>query len=213
MLANRRLFLAATAAATLLIACGDKAGGGAAASGDIVMGSATAPVTMIEYASTMCPHCAEFHDLIWPQLKANYIDTGKVKFIFREFATEPREFAYAGFLMARCVGTTPEKYHEMLGVLFQQQRAIFEAARAGQGREKLLEIARTAGMSEEQFNACVTDQAGAERIRAVEQNAIDQFKIEGTPTVIIDGEVIPNTIEAPYTYASLAARLDAKLAK
>lgn len=211
MLADRRHFLAVAAAAGLLAACNGQGGAAAPATGDIVLGSETAPVTMIEYASTMCPHCADFKAQIFPQIKANYIDTGKVKFIFREFSTEPREFAYAGFLMARCVGTTPEKYHDMLGVLFQQQRAIFAAARVNQGREKLLEIARAAGMSEEQFNACVTDPAGIERIRSVEQAGMEQFKITGTPTIIIDGEVIPNTIEAPYTYESLAARLDAKL--
>jgi protein-disulfide isomerase len=210
MQADRRQFIVLTAAAGALAACGADQGKAAVAQGDIVLGRADAPVTMIEYASTMCPHCEEFHRTILPQLKANYIDTGKVKYIFREFATEPREFAYAGFLMARCVGTTPEKYHDMLGVLFQQQRAIFEAARAGQGREKLLEIAGAAGMSEAQFNACVTDPAGIERIRGVEENAIEQFKLQGTPTIIIDGEVIPNTIQAPYTYASLAARIDAK---
>lgn len=213
MLADRRLFLVSSAAAGLLAACGNTAGGASAASGDVVLGKADAPITIIEYASTMCPHCSEFHEDIFPQLKANYVDTGKAKFIFREFATEPREFAYAGFLMARCVGTTPEKYHEMLGVLFQQQMAIFQAAQVNQGRQKLLEIAGAAGMSEAQFNACVTDPAGIERIRTVEQGAISQFKISGTPTIIIDGEVIPNTIAAPYTYESLAARLDAKLAK
>ncbi|MDX2235429.1 MAG: thioredoxin domain-containing protein [Hyphomonadaceae bacterium] len=210
MLADRRHFIATAAALGLLAACGGAAGGASAETGDIVLGRADAPVTMIEYASTMCPACADFHARILPQIKANYVDTGKVKFIFREFATEPREFAYAGFMMARCVGSTPEKYHEMIAVLFQQQRAIFESARIGQGREKLLEIARTAGMSEEQFSACVTDPAGIERIRKVEAGALEQFKLTGTPTIIIDGEVIPNTIEAPYSYESLAARIDAR---
>lgn len=211
MPADRRQFIVTSAAAALLAACGSSASGPAVSSGDIVLGKADAPVTVIEYASTMCPHCAEFHEEIFPQLKANYVDTGKAKYVFREFATEPREFAYAGFMMARCVGTTPEKYHDMLGVLFQQQRAIFEAARAGQGREKLLEIARAAGMSEEQFGACVTDPEGIERIRKVEQAGVDEFRLQGTPTIIIDGQVIPNTIEAPYSYASLSALIDARL--
>jgi protein-disulfide isomerase len=212
MLADRRTFIVATGAAGLLAACGQSSNAKAIATGDIALGAANAPVTMIEYASVMCPHCAEFHADIFPGLKSKYIDTGKLRFVFREFATEPREYAYAGFMIARCVGTTPQKYYDMLNVLFEQQRPIFEAARANQGREKLLEIARTAGMSEEAFNTCVADPAGIERIRTVEQTGMDQFKLEGTPTIIIDGEKIPNTIEAPYSLASLSALIDAKLA-
>ena len=213
MRADRRHFIAATGAAGLLAACGSRSKAKAGATGDIVLGQANAPVTMIEYASVMCPHCAEFHEKIWPRLKQNYIDTGKLRFMFREFATEPREFAYAGFMIARCVGTTPQKYYDMLGVLFEQQRPIFEAARANTGREKLLEIARTAGLSEDQFNACVTDPAAIDRIHKVEEAGMTQFKIQGTPTIILDNEVVPNTIEAPYTYEMLAARIDAKIAR
>ena len=212
MRTDRRLFIAATGAAGLLAACGQNSTAKAIAAGDIALGQANAPVTMIEYASVMCPHCAEFHADIWPRIKQNYIDTGKVRFVFREFATEPREYAYAGFMIARCVGTTPQKYYDMLGVLFEQQRPIFEAARANQGREKLLEIAGAAGLSEAQFNTCVSDPAGIERIHKVEEKGQAQFKIEGTPTIIIDGEVIPNTIAAPYSYDNLAARIDAKIA-
>lgn len=212
MLANRRLFLAMAATASVLAACSQGADGKAAAAGDIGLGPAQAKVTVIEYASVMCPHCREFHETIFPEIKRKYIDTGKIRFVFREFATEPREFAYAGFMIARCVGTTPQKYFDMLGVLFDQQRAIFDAARANQGREKLLEIARSAGMSEEQFNTCVTDPAAIQRIHAVEQNAIDEFKLSGTPTLIINGQVLPNTAEAPYSVASLSAAIDARLA-
>ncbi len=212
MPADRRQFIVAAGAAGLLAACGQSGNAKAVATGDIALGVATAPVTMIEYASTMCPHCAEFHADIFPGLKQKYVDTGKLRFVFREFATEPREFAYAGFMIARCVGDTPQKYYDMLGVMFEQQRPIFEAARANQGREKLLEIARTAGMSEEAFNTCVADPAGIERIRAVEEAGMTQFQLTGTPTIIIDGAVIPNTIEAPYTLASLSALIDAKLA-
>ncbi len=212
MPADRRQFIVAAGAAGLLAACGRNSNARSVATGDMALGSATAPVTMIEYASTMCPHCAEFHATVFPGLKQKYIDAGKLRFVFREFATEPREFAYAGFMISRCVGDTPQKYYDMLGVFFEQQRSIFEAAQVNQGREKLLEIARTAGMSEQAFNTCVADPAAIERIRAVEQKGMEQFKIEGTPTVILDGEVVPNTIEAPYSLASLSALIDAKLA-
>lgn len=213
MQAHRRLFIALAAAAGLLAACSQGANGKAVASGDIALGSETAPVTLIEYASTMCPHCRDFHAQVLPAIKTKYVDTGKVRFIFREFATEPREFAYAGFMIARCVGTTPQKYYDMLGVVFEQQMAIFEAARANQGREKLLEISRAAGMSEEQFNACVSDPAGVQRIQAVEQTALDQYKINSTPTLILDGQVLPNTIETPYTVERISAAIDARLAR
>ena len=142
MPADRRQFIAAAGAAGLLAACGQNSNAKAVTTGDIALGAATAPVTMIEYASTMCPHCAEFHEVIFPGLKQKYIDTGKLRFVFREFATEPREFAYAGFMIARCVGDTPQKYYDMLGVFFEQQRPIFEAARVNQGREKLLDLSK-----------------------------------------------------------------------
>src|SRR5262245_20812558 len=109
MLATRRHMLAIACAFPALAACQNKGGGAAGeAAGDMAIGDPKAPVQLIEYASVTCPHCREFHDRTWAKLKANYIDTGKVRFIFREFPTAPEELAVAGFQVARCGNRTPQ---------------------------------------------------------------------------------------------------------
>ncbi|MBE0688789.1 MAG: DsbA family protein, partial [Anaerolineae bacterium] len=126
---------------------------------DKVFGPDDAPVTIIEYASLTCPHCRTFHVNVWPGLKEKYVDTGKVRFIMREFPFDPR--AEAGFMLARC---SDERYFAMVDVLFQQQRSWAGAENA---REALLQIARLAGFSQESFEACLTDQKLLEDVRAV----------------------------------------------
>jgi protein-disulfide isomerase len=87
--------------------------------GDKVLGSATAPVTIVEYASVTCPHCASFHSQTYPKLKEKYIDTGKVRLVFREFPTGPVNASIAGFMLARCSG---DKYFPMIDAMFEQQQ-------------------------------------------------------------------------------------------
>lgn len=210
MLLDRRTVLLSSAA-VLAVACSPGGGNSAAVTGDMALGPADAKVTVIEYASLACHVCEDFHKDVWPQLKANYIDTGKIRFIFREFPTGNPQIATAEHLLARCMSSTPEQYFRVVDVFFQQQEAVFAAAQSGQIREKLLEIARTGGLSEEQFNQCIADPEQIARLNAVAQDGDRQFKIAGTPTIIINGEVVPNTPEAPYTYEMLAARIDAKL--
>ena len=117
--------------------------------GDMAQGDEKAPVTIIEYASMTCPHCADFHATTYPELKKRYIDTGKVRFIFREFPLD--QLALAGFLLARCVG--PDKYFPMIDTLFQLQKEWVVQKPLG----PLLAIAKQAGMSEQQFNECLQD--------------------------------------------------------
>jgi protein-disulfide isomerase len=214
MLANRRTLLLTAAAVAL--AAGTTAGcaqGGNAnvVSGDMALGPADAKVTVIEYASLACHVCYDFHKQVWPQLKANYVDTGKIRFIFREFPTGNAQIATAEHLLARCMSSTPEQYFRVIDVFFDQQPAVFQAAQSGQIREKLLEIAQTGGLTQERFNQCIADPEQIARLNTVAQEGDRQFKIQGTPTIIINGEVVPNTVEAPYTYEMLAARIDAKL--
>jgi len=209
---DRRTMLALAAGAAAA-ACSPGAGGGAkavAAEGDMALGDAKSKVTLIEYASVTCSHCAEFHKNVWPQLKSNYIDTKKINFVFREFTTPPNEVSAAGFLVARCGQPSVDQYFARLDVLFEQQVSVFEALQAGQVRTALLNIAKSAGLSEEQFNACVTDQAGIARIKAGEEAGIKQFAISGTPTLILNGEKLSNP--AAYTYEGLAKLIDEKLA-
>ncbi|KAF0173737.1 MAG: DsbA family protein [Hyphomonadaceae bacterium] len=211
MLMDRRTLLLSSAALSLLAAC---EGGGkpAVSSADMALGPEDAKVTVIEYASLACHVCKDFHADIWPQLKANYIDTGKIRFIFREFPTGQPQIAAAEHLLARCMSSTPDQYFKAVEMFFEQQTAVFEAAGANQVREKLLELARTGGLSEEQFTQCIADPEQVARLNKVAEEGDKQFKITGTPTIIINGAVIENTAANPYTYERLSKLIDEKLA-
>lgn len=209
MFAIGRRELLVGAGALALVGCGGASGNGAASPDDMVLGAADAPVTMIEYASTTCPHCADFHEHVWDQFKANYIDTGRVRFIFREYPTSPAPVAVAGFQLARCGGASPEQYFTRLGELFRQQRALFATLQVDGGRQKFVEIGAAAGLSEQQVMQCISDEAGAERVRRVVQGA-EQFNVTGTPTIIINGRKIEDP--SVQTYEGLARILDAELA-
>jgi len=147
---------------------------------DIVMGSPTAPVTIIEYASMTCPHCAHFATETFPKLKEKYIDTGKVKYIMREYPLD--RLAAAAFMLARCAG--PDKYYPMIETLFAEQRkwAVKEPLQV------LLTIARQAGFTEESFQACLRDKDLLDKIQQVRDRGQQKFKVEATPTFYINGE-------------------------
>ena len=157
--------------------------------GDKVLGSDSAPVTIVEYASVTCPHCATFHQKTYPALKSKYIDTGKVKLIFREFPTQPAAVATAGFMLARCA---EDKYYPMLDAIFSQQQSWAQDPYNG-----LLRIARQAGFSQEKFDACLKDQKLAEQIQAVAQRGNEEFKVESTPTFFINGKKYVGALSMP----------------
>jgi protein-disulfide isomerase len=144
-----------------------------------VLGNADAPVTIVEYASMTCPHCATFHANTLPVIKEKYIDTGKARLIFREFPFDPR--AEAGFMLARCAD---DNYFAMVDVLFKQQKSWAPVENA---RDALLQISRLAGFSQESFEACLTDQKLLDDIRAVRKRGADDFRVEATPTFFING--------------------------
>jgi protein-disulfide isomerase len=146
---------------------------------EMTLGEADAPVTIVEYASMTCSHCASFHTDTLPTIKEKYIDTGKARLIFREFPFDPR--AEAGFMLARC---SDDKYFAMVDVLFKQQR---NWAAADNAREALLQIARLGGFSQESFEACLTDQALLDNVRAVRLRGANDFGIDATPTFFING--------------------------
>jgi len=146
--------------------------------GDKALGKADAPVTIIEYASATCPHCGEFHEKTWPVIKKKYVDTGKVRFIFREFPLD--QLALAAFMLMRCA---PEgKYHPMLGLIMKTQRTWVKNPKV-----ELLKIAKLAGMSEEQFNACIKNQKLANSIVGISKNASRDLGVNSTPTFFING--------------------------
>jgi protein-disulfide isomerase len=216
---KRALIVAAAAtAAAALTACGQTGApatgsGGKAANqwevpGDFALGSPDAKVVIIEYASIMCPHCAHFHRDVVPALKANYIDKGLVRYVFRDFPTPPMEIATAGHLMARCAG--PAKYHDVIAALMGQQENIIRAAQGPTGvRQALVQIAASAGMSEQQFDACLKDQAQLDAIAKTVQDGQQKYNITGTPTVIINGEVIKDP--KVVTAAGISELIDARL--
>jgi protein-disulfide isomerase len=211
LVGRRQLILGVSALA--LAACSGGNGGAAAGNGpgpdDMALGSSNARVTLIEYASATCPHCAHFHETVWDQLKTNYIDTGKVRFIFREFPTPPEAVAVAGFQLARCGGATPEQYFARLGEIFRQQQAMFASGTMEGVRAKLLEIGASSGLSEQQVMQCISDDAGPDRIRRLEEGS-RQFNITGTPTLILNGQKLDDP--RAVTYEGLSQMIDQALA-
>jgi protein-disulfide isomerase len=147
---------------------------------DKVLGKEDAKVTIVEYASMTCPHCAHFAETTFPELKTKYIDSGKVRFIFREFPFDPR--AEAGFMLARCAG---DNYFPMVDVLFKQQQTW---AAAENVKDAMFQLSKLAGFTQESFNACLTDQALLEQVRAVQKRGADEFKVDSTPTFFINGK-------------------------
>lgn len=145
-----------------------------------VLGAADAPVSIIEYSSLTCPHCAQFHTDVLPGLKERYIAPGKVKLIYRDFPLDQRALAAA--TLAHCAG--PDRYFGFLDVLFQSQAQWAQSDDLG----ALMQLGRLAGMSEEQMNQCLADQELQDAILKTRLDAQDQFDVRSTPTFVIDGE-------------------------
>ena len=148
---------------------------------DLVEGKADAPVTIIEYASMTCPHCANFHKTTYPALKSKYIDTGKVRFIFREFPLD--ELAVAASMLARCAGG--EKSIALIDVLFasQDKWAVRDPIPA------LLQISKQAGFTQASFDQCLKDQTLYNNILAMRERGSKDYKVESTPTLFINGKM------------------------
>ncbi|MBO0902795.1 DsbA family protein [Jiella sonneratiae] len=149
---------------------------------DVVIGDAKAPVTIVEYASMTCSHCRDFHQESYPQIKKDYIDTGKAKLIIREFPFDPR--ALAAFMLARCAGDDAKRI-AMVDVLFDQQP---QWAYSNQASAELLKISRLAGMTEDQFKACLNDKELQKKVVDVQQAGENEFGVNATPTFFVNGD-------------------------
>lgn len=162
----------------------DNEGTGALA--EMVVGDADAPLTVIEYASVTCPACASFHEAIYPEIKENYIDTGKVRFVFREFPTAPAELSVVGSMVARCAADRGGKdaYFLVLDTLFRTQRTWI----SGNAREELIKIAGQAGMDEAAFDACVRRQELIDLINDNVEEGREKYNVNSTPSFIVDGD-------------------------
>lgn len=149
--------------------------------GDVALGSPDAKVTIVEYASLTCSHCAAFHHGTYPELKKRYIDTGKVRYILREFPLDP--LATAGFMLARCDGDA--KYFPIVDLLFTQQR---NWAFTDKPLDALRQMMRQAGFSQEKFDSCLKDQKLYDAVNAVRNRGSDTLKVDSTPTFFINGQ-------------------------
>ena len=158
---------------------------------DLVMGKPDAKVTIVEYASMTCGHCKQFHTKVLPELKTKYVDTGKVRIVFREFPLDPR--AFAASMLARCAGG--EKTLPMISALFETQ-ADWAYVKENP-TPKLFEIAKQAGFTQESFDKCLTDQALLDKLTAIRTRAAETFGVSATPSFYINGKKLtePPTIE------------------
>lgn len=171
----------------------EKPGEGALA--DMAMGDPDAPVTVVEYASVTCPHCATFHSTIFPEIKENYIETGKVRFIFREFPTAPANLSVAGSMLARCAAEKRgmDAYFVILGALFENQGNPYSENKGwiygDNPRDELLKIASQAGMSADDFEACVSRKELLDLINENITEGSEKYGINSTPSFVVDGQV------------------------
>ena len=171
---------------------------------EMSIGNPDASVTVIEYASFTCPHCAHFHETVYDDLKKNYIDTDKINFVYREVYFDPLGL-WAG-LTARC--GDGEKYFGIADMIFDQQREWIDTKDPNASAQNLRRIGKTAGLTDDQLDACFADADMAKAMVAVYQENRKADNVQGTPTFIINGETYSN-----MNYADFAAILDEKLAE
>jgi len=151
---------------------------------DLVEGKADAPVTIIEYASMTCPHCAAFATETYPKLKANYIDTGKVKYIFREFPLD--DLAMAAAMLARCAGKTDQKRSfDLIEMFFDKQRDWV----VQRPIEPIKNLIKQVGLTEKDFEACLNDRDLSAKILQEQERASKQLGVNSTPTFFINGQL------------------------
>jgi protein-disulfide isomerase len=148
--------------------------------GDISLGSDKAPVTVIEYASMTCPHCAHFAAETFPELQKRYIDTGKVRFIFREFPLDA--LAAAGFMLARCAGK--DKFMPIVETLFAKQPEWM----VQKPLQPLMDIAKQFGFTQQSFDQCLANQQVLDAIQAVRDRAATKLGVNSTPTFFVNGK-------------------------
>lgn len=163
--------------------------------GDMIEGLDTAKVTVVEYASASCPHCAAFHNEVYVKLKTDYIDTGKVRFIFREFPHNDQ--GMAAFMVARC--SPKEKYFPLMDIFFKTQEKWVPDA-----FNQLKDIAKQSGMSEADFEACLKNEKVAKGIWNVRDKADKKYGVTGIPTIFVNGKAF----DGERTFAAMKAVID-----
>jgi protein-disulfide isomerase len=154
--------------------------------GEMAIGKDDAPVTIIEYASMTCPHCATFHNKTYPEMKKRYVDTGKVRYILREFPFDP--LSAGAFMLARCAGKdSKDRYFALVETLFQQQ-ARWADPNVKNPADPLFAIVRQAGFTKESFESCLRDQKLLDGIEWVRDRGAKSLGVQSTPTFFINGK-------------------------
>jgi protein-disulfide isomerase len=172
----------ATAGLLVAAACGARAQMPQPSSpGEMTLGNPRAPVTVIEYASVGCPHCADWANQVFPEFRSKYIDTGKVRFVFREMLTGNPTLAAAGFLIARCAA--PDRYFQVVDDVFASQAEL-----ARDGVEALARIGARAGLDRAKFDACLEDRAALQALDQRTQADAAAHGVSGTPTFFVGDE-------------------------
>ena len=151
---------------------------------DMALGAADAKVTVVEYAAPTCPHCAAFNMDVFPRIKSEYIDTGKVRYVFREFPLNIKDLA-CSMVTRRIAGDDSAKYFAIVDIMFRQQDRLVEKT-----SDTLRLIGRQAGLSAQAVEDCLKDQAMQDKISIGQKYAEDVLKVEGTPTFFINGDMI-----------------------
>ena len=159
----------------------------APAVGDMSLGSAKAKVTVIEYASMSCPHCARFNNNVFPAFRKKYIDSGKVRYVLREYLTQPVEVAEAGFLLARCAGK--DSYFRVIDTFFHGQDEMYRAGDAG---PLIGSAGAVGGLSAPQIEACLSDDAARKALEDRVQGYATHENVESTPTFVVNGQKLPD---------------------
>lgn len=166
---------------------------------DRPLGGVDARVTLIEYVSPTCPHCANFHGTVYPRIKQTYIDTGRIRFIARPFRRNVLDLAV--FMVAEASGNA---YHDVLAAYMSTQN---QWATAENPRQAIFQIAQQFGFTQERFEEVLTDEAMFAALESMREQALDQFGLMGTPTFYVNGQ----RLETGATYESLSEAIDAQL--
>jgi len=168
---------------------------------DMALGSATAPITIVEYSSLTCSHCAAFAENVFPMLQSKYIDTGKVRFVSREFPLESK--AAAASMLARCAANgDASKFFDATMMLFRQQQDLIEHT-----TDTLTAVGGKFGMSQAAVENCVKDDAALDKLQADQNFAFGQLKVDATPTFFINGEKVKGSMSFEELEAKLALLL------
>ena len=168
---------------------------------DMVIGSATAPITIVEYSSLTCSHCAAFAENVFPMLQSKYIDAGKVRFVSREFPLEVK--AAAASMLARCAANgDPSKFFDATTMLFRQQQELIERT-----TETLTVIGGKFGMDQAAVETCIKDDATLDKLQADQNFAYRELNVDATPTFFINGEQLKGSVSFEELEAKLAPLL------